>query len=593
MVVHHSNPFLVDMPQADTETMNIGKHGFMSSMEKGNIEDSAPYSYAPRENRHVIDEDITKSSLNEDKHEEVACSIRAAEFATEWNPFLVDVTKLDNVTVTQEEHGFTSSIDEKIFEGNIEDSLDEVEHMEARYSIPSAEEVPYYIVHHNNPFLMDMLKLDNEIVTEGEHFLTLPIEKEIFEDRKPCKELEPAQYSLGHGRDAENVDRIKTSLSEDELTKVPYSVVHQGNPFLVDVPELDDDSVTGGRHDFTLPLTKKIFVEETQRPSHWIYAQGEENFRINEANMKNTQREDAHMEVSCSSNGTEFDTNFYADEMISETEMNVCKEGSCSVIQDICADEVVNSPEKIATEIKEPNGSISSELNHFPSDRDNIVMEGAANSTIPISHDLKASPVNGNSISVFDNDVEEKLGAGSLPEARENPDSTYQDEKGSSAAMIVPFDAKEFKPSHGLGETPADSMVKSGIITFNFDSARTNISSAKESKDDKDHQASVCDVLNRGIEDTATDVATASTQNSVHPNRGESGFSGPIIASGRIPFSGSISHRSDSSTTSARSFAFPILPTEWNSSPVKMAKADHRQLRKQRFWRMVFFCCRF
>ncbi|KAL8258103.1 hypothetical protein R6Q59_030144 [Mikania micrantha] len=87
--------------------------------------------------------------------------------------------------------------------------------------------------------------------------------------------------------------------------------------------------------------------------------------------------------------------------------------------------------------------------------------------------------------------------------------------------------------------------------------------------------------------------------NPIHRGEGESSFSvvGPgsehITYSGPIAFSGSTSLRSDSSTTSTRSFAFPILPNEWNSSPVRMAKADRRHLQKNRGWRHGLLCCRF
>ncbi|GMI75304.1 hypothetical protein like AT2G03810 [Hibiscus trionum] len=80
---------------------------------------------------------------------------------------------------------------------------------------------------------------------------------------------------------------------------------------------------------------------------------------------------------------------------------------------------------------------------------------------------------------------------------------------------------------------------------------------------------------------------------------GESSFSaagqvtGLISYSGPIAYSGSLSLRSDSSTTSTRSFAFPILQSEWNSSPVRMAKADRRHYRKHRGWRQGLLCCRF
>ncbi|GLT44097.1 hypothetical protein SLA2020_180130 [Shorea laevis] len=60
-----------------------------------------------------------------------------------------------------------------------------------------------------------------------------------------------------------------------------------------------------------------------------------------------------------------------------------------------------------------------------------------------------------------------------------------------------------------------------------------------------------------------------------------------------IPCSGSVSLRSNSSTASSQSFAFPILPSEWNGSPVRMAKPDEKQLRKHQSWKICFLCCKF
>ncbi|KAG8383004.1 hypothetical protein BUALT_Bualt05G0138700 [Buddleja alternifolia] len=76
---------------------------------------------------------------------------------------------------------------------------------------------------------------------------------------------------------------------------------------------------------------------------------------------------------------------------------------------------------------------------------------------------------------------------------------------------------------------------------------------------------------------------------------GELSFSAAslITYSGPIAYSGSLSVRSDSSATSARSFAFPILQSEWNSSPVRMAKADGTHCRKHKGWRSGLLCCRF
>ncbi|XP_019428426.1 PREDICTED: uncharacterized protein LOC109336337 isoform X2 [Lupinus angustifolius] len=85
----------------------------------------------------------------------------------------------------------------------------------------------------------------------------------------------------------------------------------------------------------------------------------------------------------------------------------------------------------------------------------------------------------------------------------------------------------------------------------------------------------------------------------IHHSLGESSFSGVVHGSscisysGPVSYSGSISLRSDSSTMSTRSFAFPELPSEWNSSPVRMAKADKSNYRKHRGWRQGLLCCRF
>ncbi|XP_073301349.1 uncharacterized protein [Primulina huaijiensis] len=78
-------------------------------------------------------------------------------------------------------------------------------------------------------------------------------------------------------------------------------------------------------------------------------------------------------------------------------------------------------------------------------------------------------------------------------------------------------------------------------------------------------------------------------------DEGESSFtaSGLITFSGPIAHSGSLSLRSDGSAASGRSFAFPILQSEWNSSPVRMTKADRRHFRKHKGWRSGLLCCRF
>ncbi|KAJ6824687.1 uncharacterized protein M6B38_379320 [Iris pallida] len=140
-------------------------------------------------------------------------------------------------------------------------------------------------------------------------------------------------------------------------------------------------------------------------------------------------------------------------------------------------------------------------------------------------------------------------------------------------------------------EISSTCKVPSGVITFTFDPKEASTSSREVNKDDKDVQQSTHHI-GPGTEGATSDGATTSTRSSfLHLIQEDSNFHGPgflsgsIANSGHIPYSGNISIRSDSSTTSARSFAFPILQSEWNSSPVKMAKARRRGRK--------LFCCRF
>ncbi|XP_073057635.1 uncharacterized protein [Primulina eburnea] len=66
-----------------------------------------------------------------------------------------------------------------------------------------------------------------------------------------------------------------------------------------------------------------------------------------------------------------------------------------------------------------------------------------------------------------------------------------------------------------------------------------------------------------------------------------------VMFSGPIAYSGSLSLRSDGSATSTRSFAFPVLQSEGNRSPVRMENTDLRHYQKHKYWRSGLLCCRF
>ncbi|KAL2340691.1 hypothetical protein Fmac_008631 [Flemingia macrophylla] len=69
---------------------------------------------------------------------------------------------------------------------------------------------------------------------------------------------------------------------------------------------------------------------------------------------------------------------------------------------------------------------------------------------------------------------------------------------------------------------------------------------------------------------------------------------GPISFAAPATTSSSASHHSNDSISSTHSFAFPILPTEWSGSPVRMLDADKSQFRKDPWQkiRILFCCCR-
>ncbi|CAN6275960.1 unnamed protein product [Urochloa humidicola] len=120
----------------------------------------------------------------------------------------------------------------------------------------------------------------------------------------------------------------------------------------------------------------------------------------------------------------------------------------------------------------------------------------------------------------------------------------------------------------------------------------------KRSEDITDSKSSPLVQTESTVQQHGPDSAKVTAQTVIR-NPFESSFSGPSITSGpltpsgHIPYSGNISLRSESSTTSTRSFAFPVLQNEWNSSPVKMAKADRRHMREDRGWGYRILCCKF
>lgn len=224
------------------------------------------------------------------------------------------------------------------------------------------------------------------------------------------------------------------------------------------------------------------------------------------------------------------------------------------------------------------------------------------------------SLLNSSEFGVDDDDAEQQPGQIPVAELSKTPAVVSETEEVSSSGQA--------------SNLLFNSEVESGNITFNFDADKSAAISEDEiSKTDHDLPIEDGNLNNftkasqgqQGAGESSFSVAgpisglitysgpdhedgtsdTASLARLVQSGDGESSFSvggpvsGRIIYSGPIPFSGSISLRSESSTTSTRSFAFPVLQNEWNSSPVRMAKADGRRFRKHGGWRQGLLCCRF
>ncbi|KAL8035352.1 hypothetical protein ABFS82_12G089100 [Erythranthe guttata] len=148
-----------------------------------------------------------------------------------------------------------------------------------------------------------------------------------------------------------------------------------------------------------------------------------------------------------------------------------------------------------------------------------------------------------------------------------------------------------------------NSEVESGTITFNFDSTVTENMKPQDSVDSSSVTSNNIDCVgsSKDREDEneknseQNEGSSAIISRQMKYEEGETSFAAASLVtySGPIAYSGSLSLRSDGSAASGRSFAFPILQSEWNSSPVRMAKADRRHFRKHKGWRSGLLCCRF
>ncbi|XP_074592028.1 uncharacterized protein LOC141847839 isoform X2 [Curcuma longa] len=164
-------------------------------------------------------------------------------------------------------------------------------------------------------------------------------------------------------------------------------------------------------------------------------------------------------------------------------------------------------------------------------------------------------------------------------------ESDASDKKKSSPEteeVPMPITVDHVKIENPTNEKPKVPVEEGFSVAADLDSEARMSTTPSTNRENPDEGEGKARLTNPPFESTAV--------TSKDDARGENIESQEILQApqGPIAYSGNISMRSDSSTTSTRSFAFPIMQREWNTSPVKMAKA-----RKTRSWRMVLICCKF
>lgn len=164
--------------------------------------------------------------------------------------------------------------------------------------------------------------------------------------------------------------------------------------------------------------------------------------------------------------------------------------------------------------------------------------------------------------------------------------------ESAELANSVHMATSKSKTTDDNGCTIVEIEIESGTTGNGMEELQETIGDCPKTVVETRSNLKVEDSMSR---ESPTGSSQISGKNPEHGNE-ESGplVFGPFLGRiGTMPYSGSSSLRSTSSTSS--SFAFPILASEWNGSPVRMVEADRKQLRRQQqSWRICcFLCCKF
>ncbi|KAH9614178.1 hypothetical protein KSS87_001308 [Heliosperma pusillum] len=162
------------------------------------------------------------------------------------------------------------------------------------------------------------------------------------------------------------------------------------------------------------------------------------------------------------------------------------------------------------------------------------------------------------------------------PSIASNEQSVYEE---TTSSLSPEISALEKSSDIGLANVFSyNSKVESGSIVLDFNSITPQEKEEEKTSEQIEtiEKPPEAQSMSRIDGEPQTD---SGTENRVH---GETSFSAVMAPPAAITYMGPFAHtgnislRSESSAGSTRSFAFPVLQAEWNSSPVRMAKAEHK-----------------
>ncbi|PIA57633.1 hypothetical protein AQUCO_00600391v1 [Aquilegia coerulea] len=170
-------------------------------------------------------------------------------------------------------------------------------------------------------------------------------------------------------------------------------------------------------------------------------------------------------------------------------------------------------------------------------------------------------------------------------------DQVRNKEADLTTFMVAYTDEEQNKGTHAnTGQT--NGIMANGSEQFDFSCSESAIDAKKDNEQDAGYQQP--DECLGTSKDGGLNSQLTSNQYLYDP--GESSFSAMthsniVAPSGSIPYSRTTS---DGSTTSVHSFVFPILNSDWNSSPMTLIQTDKRHdivIEKHCSWWRCLLCC--